>query len=237
MNQQDFTCSITVNVTPEQAVENINNVSAWWAKNVEGDTQNLNSNFKVLFGETLGHFKIIEVVPGKKIVWLVTDCYLPIFKNTTDWNGTKIEWDISTESNSTQIKFTHVGLVPGKECYNDCIGGWAFYITESLFKLITEGKGLPGTGIRCTISAGDRTYKGTLFFKNDPLPDLPEEYILIDVKELLGEHVVSSNSVQRLDKKKFSAEQIKGKQYMIVEDKPVFLNNHPLEDILETVKK
>jgi hypothetical protein len=85
-----------------------------------------------------------------------------------------------------------------------------------------ERKGPPGIGIRTAISHSDRTYKGTLFFKKDPLTDFPEEYILIDVKEIRGEHIVSANSAERLDKKSFNAQQIKGEHYLIVEDKPLF---------------
>jgi hypothetical protein len=51
--------------------------------------------------------------------------------------------DAATENLETRIDFTHVGLLPGIECYNDCSKGWNFFIKESLFKFITEGKGLP----------------------------------------------------------------------------------------------
>lgn len=236
MEQQNFACSITAAGTAAKAFDAITNVKGWWAKHVEGDTQTHNSIFTVRFGETSGTFKITEVIAGRKMVWQVTDSYLPIFKNITDWNGTAIHWDIAAANNTTQVNFTHVGLVPGKECYNDCVGGWSFYIKESLYKLLTEGEGLPGTGIRCTISSGNRTYKGTLFFKNDPLPDLPGEYILIDVKELQGEHVVSSNVVQKLDKNIFSPEQIRGKYYMVVEYKPVFEGVDVFHDLCATIK-
>jgi hypothetical protein len=237
MEKQDFTCHITVDVTTKKAAEAITSVSRWWAQHVEGDTQNLNSIFTVRFGETSGTFKIVEVIPNKRMLWDVVDCYLPIFKNVKDWKGTKLRWDISTEGQSTRITFAHIGLVPGKECYQDCIGGWSFYIKESLFKLIAEGKGLPGIGIRCTISPGERTYKGTLFFKRDPLPDLPEEYILIDVKELRGEHVVSAYAVERLDKANFSGDHMRGAYYMLVEDKPHFGIIDPLKDISETIEQ
>jgi hypothetical protein len=49
------------------------------------------------------------------------------------------------QKNATEVSFTHVGLVPEIECYNDCRKGWDFYIKESLRKLITEGKGVPET--------------------------------------------------------------------------------------------
>jgi hypothetical protein len=54
-----------------------------------------------------------------------------------------MSWEISTEKNSTQIRFTHIGLVPGIECYKGCEKAWNFYINESLFKLLKKGKGMP----------------------------------------------------------------------------------------------
>lgn len=236
MNGQDFTCSIAVNVTAAKAFEAITKVSAWWAKHVEGNTKDEGGIFTTRFGETFGVFKITEAIPGKKITWQVVDCYLPIFKNVHDWNGTNITWEISAAGDTSNITFTHVGLVPGKECYNDCCGGWSFYVKGSLYKLITEGQGLPGTGIRATISNGDRIYKGTLFFKNDPLPDFPGDFVLIDVKELNGEHVVAANGARLLDRTTFSPEQITGNYYMMVEDLPLFAGISPLDDILDTIK-
>ena len=55
-----------------------------------------------------------------------------------------MSWEISAKKNATQISFTHIGLVPGIECYNGCEKAWNFYVKESLFKLLTEGKGIPG---------------------------------------------------------------------------------------------
>ncbi|HWB25719.1 MAG TPA: SRPBCC domain-containing protein [Chitinophagaceae bacterium] len=236
MNVQDFTCSITVNVTAAEAFDAITKVSEWWAKHVEGSTKSEGGSFTTRFGETFGVFKITEAIAGQKITWQVVDCYLPIFKNVRDWDGTNITWEISAAGEASQITFTHIGLVPGKECYNDCCDGWSFYVKESLYKLITEGQGLPGTGIRATISNGDRVYKGTLFFKNDPLPDFPGDFVLIDVKELNGEHVVAANSARLLDRAAFSPEQIAGNYYMMVEDLPLFAGISPLDDILDKIK-
>ncbi len=87
--------------------------------------------------------KIIEVVPDKKVVWQVTDCYLHWLKDKKEWKGTRMSFEVSTKNNSTQINFTHIGLVPEIECYDGCAKGWNQYVKESLFKLITEGKGLP----------------------------------------------------------------------------------------------
>ena len=38
---------------------------------------------------------------------------------------------------------THVGLVPALQCFSDCSGGWGFYFSQSLRKLLTTGKGEP----------------------------------------------------------------------------------------------
>lgn len=236
MKKQDFNCSISVAVPPGEALDAIMNVSAWWAKNVTGNPRVLNSIFSVHFGETYGTFKIAEMIPGRKILWEVIDCYLPKFKNVKDWMNTKISWGISTEDNITKISFRHIGLVPGKECYHDCQGGWSFFVKESVPKLITEGKGLPGVGIRFTISAGERTYNGILFLRNDPMPEFQEDHILIDVKDILGKHVLSAHSAEKLDKANFKAGEIKGGHFMLVADKPVFGNIDPLKDILETIK-
>ena len=77
------------------------------------------------------------------MVWQVTDSYLDWLTDKMEWQNTKMSFEISTKDNSTQINFTHIGLVPEVECYNDCVKGWDQYIKGSLLKLITEGKGQP----------------------------------------------------------------------------------------------
>ncbi len=78
------------------------------------------------------------------MVWKVTDCLLPWLKDKTEWKGTKVIFEISEKGNSTEINFTHIGLVPEAECYGSCIKGGAEYIKGSLAKLLTGNKGLPG---------------------------------------------------------------------------------------------
>jgi hypothetical protein len=145
MNQQNYHCSITANVTAKEAFEGINNVSEWWTKNLEGASQNLDDVFTVRFGKTFVTFKIVEAVPDKKVVWECTDCYLDWLNDKTEWKGTKLVWEVSTQDNATQIDMTHMGLVPEIECYDNCVKGWDFYVKQSLFKLLTEHKGLPET--------------------------------------------------------------------------------------------
>jgi hypothetical protein len=143
MKKQDYTVSIAVSASAQDTFKSINNVSGWWTTDFEGSSQRLNDEFTVHFGETWITLKIIELIPGKKIVWEVIDCYKHWLKDKKEWKGTTIIWKISAAENETQINFTHIGLVPGVECYKGCEGAWNFYIKESLFKLLAEGKGVP----------------------------------------------------------------------------------------------
>ncbi|HZS51979.1 MAG TPA: hypothetical protein VFA54_14025 [Bryobacterales bacterium] len=54
-----------------------------------------------------------------------------------------IVWEVLPDNGATQVKMTHVGLVPGAACYGTCEKGWNFYVGESLLKLPAENKGLP----------------------------------------------------------------------------------------------
>ena len=143
MKPQNYTATIVANVTAEKAFENINHVSAWWASDIEGSSEKLDDVFTVTFGDTFVTFRIIEAVPGKKITWLVTDCYLHWLTDKTEWANTKVSFEISEAGDATQINFTHIGLLPEVECYDMCVKGWDFFVKQSLLKLITEGKGMP----------------------------------------------------------------------------------------------
>jgi len=143
MEQQNYHCSITANITAKEAFEGINNVSEWWAKKLEGSLQKLNDVFTTRFGETFVTFKVIEFIPHKKIVWLVTDCNLHWISDKKEWNDTRISFEISTKGDSTRIDMTHFGLFPGRECFNDCEVGWNHHIKESLSMLLTQHEGLP----------------------------------------------------------------------------------------------
>jgi hypothetical protein len=143
MGNKDFHRIITVNASAQEAMKKIGQVNRWWAKNFTGKAEKLNDKFSVHFGETFVNFQISEFIPNQKVVWNVTDCYLDWISNKKEWNGTEVVFEIFEKKDSTQINFTHVGLVPGVECYNDCEVGWNGHVTISLVKFMNEGKGMP----------------------------------------------------------------------------------------------
>jgi hypothetical protein len=143
MKTEDFITTILVDQTPSAVFNAINNVRGWWQGEIEGSTNKLNDEFTYRFADI--HFskqKLVEVVPNKKVVWLVTESNLNFTKDKSEWTGTKIVFEISERNNKTQLRFTHSGLTPKIECYGDCSNAWEKLIQQSLFSLITKGKGV-----------------------------------------------------------------------------------------------
>jgi uncharacterized protein YndB with AHSA1/START domain len=144
MNNQDFTTSILVDQTREEVFKAITNVRGWWSEEIEGSTEKLNDEFTYRYKDVHQcNMKLIEVVPNKKVVWLVLDNYFSFTKDKSEWINTQVVFEIVQEGNKTRLQFTHVGLVPDYECYEACHAGWSNYINQSLRNLITAGKGQP----------------------------------------------------------------------------------------------
>lgn len=142
MNTTDFTTTILVDQSPQEVFNAINNVRGWWQGAIEGSSNKLNDEFSYQMKEF--HFskqKITEIIPDKKVVWLVTESQLNFIKDKDEWTGTTIRFDITEQDNKTQLRLTHVGLNPQIECYADCSIGWTQLVQQSLFSLITTGKG------------------------------------------------------------------------------------------------
>src|SRR5450432_4624752 len=103
MNYQNFTTALLVDQTREEVFNAINNVRRWWSAEIEGGTEKLNDEFTYHYEDVHRcKMKLIEVIPGKKVVWLVTDNYFNFTKDKTEWKGTKISFDITKKDNETQ---------------------------------------------------------------------------------------------------------------------------------------
>jgi len=141
-----FTTSFTVDQSPQEVFDAVNDVRGWWSGEIEGSTDKLGAEFSYRYkGLHRSAQKITELVPGKKVVWHVTEARLNFVKDKTEWNGTDIVFEIARKGGKTELRFTHVGLVPAFQCYGNCSGAWGFYINDSLRSLITTGKGEPNT--------------------------------------------------------------------------------------------
>jgi len=140
----DYTTAFTVDQTPKAAFAAINDVRGWWSGNIEGSTDKLGDEWTYRYKDI--HYskqKITELIPGKKVVWHVLDSYLNFIEDKTEWNDTKITFDISKKGDQTEVRFSHMGLTPEVECYDACTNAWGGYVNSSLRNLISKGKGLP----------------------------------------------------------------------------------------------
>ena len=133
----NLTHTITVDQTPEEAFAAINNVRGWWSGDLEGSTDKLGDIFTYRYKDI--HYskqQITESIPGKKVVWHVLDGYLNFVEDKTEWTGTDIVFEIARKGDKTEVRFTHVGLVPEVECFTACSSAWGFYINGSLRSLM-----------------------------------------------------------------------------------------------------
>jgi len=144
MKNPSFTTTFSVDQSPEAVFNAINNVRGWWSEEIEGSTDKLGDEFTYRYKDV--HYcklKVIEVIADKKVVWLVLDNHFNFTKNESEWTGTKITFEVSRKGDTTEVHFSHVGLVPEYECYGVCSNAWGSYINGSLRSLIATGKGRP----------------------------------------------------------------------------------------------
>jgi uncharacterized protein YndB with AHSA1/START domain len=143
----DYTMSFIVKQSPDQVFAAITNPRAWWSEDIDGDTDRSGAIFYYHYQDIhRGTFKVTELVPGKKVVWQTLQNYFNFVKDSTEWTGTTIVFEIAEIAGGTELRFTHIGLSPAEECYDVCHDSWRFYVGASLRTLITSGKGEPNKG-------------------------------------------------------------------------------------------
>ena len=144
MRTQDFTTTFSVDQTPQQVFDAINDVRGWWSGEVEGGTEKLGDEFTYrVEGAHYSKQRIAETIPGKKIVWQVLEARLGFVKDESEWKGTDIVFEISKKGDKTELRFTHKGLAPAFECYDSCSNAWGMLVNGNLRRLIATGKPQP----------------------------------------------------------------------------------------------
>ena len=139
----DYTATITVNRTPAEVYDAINDVAGWWGR-ITGTTTAEGDEFVyVVPGLHYSGFRVTELEPGRRIAWIVTGSYLSFVDDKQEWNGTTVRFDITPSDAGTQVTFTHEGLKPEVECYGACSNAWATYIRGSLAAFLETGVGQP----------------------------------------------------------------------------------------------
>jgi hypothetical protein len=144
MANHDFSTAFTVDNSPEEAFAAITNVREWWSAELIGKSADVGDRFTF---EVPGVHRttqtLTEVIPNEKVVWHVSDGWIGFVEDKAEWDGTEVVFDIIRVGEKTQVRLTHVGLIPSIECYEACSGAWSGYMLGSLRDLITTGHGDP----------------------------------------------------------------------------------------------
>jgi uncharacterized protein YndB with AHSA1/START domain len=144
MTHHNFRATFSVDQSPEEVFNAINNVRGWWSENMEGNTDHLGDEFTCCYKDVHGcELKLIEVVPAKKVVWLVLDNYFNFTEDKSEWKDTKITFEVTRNGDTTEVHFSHLGLIPEYECFDVCSNAGGSYINDSLRSLIRTGQGRP----------------------------------------------------------------------------------------------
>ena len=146
MTSQNFATTFVVDQTPDEAFAAITNVRGWWSGEIEGRTDAQGEVFTYRYEDI--HYtkqRISELLPGRKVVWQIVESQLNFTEDPNEWTGTKVVFEVVPTGDQTEVRFSHVGLVPEFECYDQCTSAWGFYINNSLRQLITTGQGAPNT--------------------------------------------------------------------------------------------
>ncbi|MFF8374812.1 SRPBCC domain-containing protein [Streptomyces sp. NPDC015661] len=142
--ERGYSTSYTVAQSPDEVFAAVQDVPAWWTGQIEGSADGLGAEFT--YRHPPQHHSVQRVVafePGRRMVWRVTDSHLSFVSEPEEWTGSEIVFDIVPVDGGTELRFTHVGLVPDVECFGACSTAWLHYVNGSLRSLIATGEGLP----------------------------------------------------------------------------------------------
>jgi activator of Hsp90 ATPase-like protein len=148
----NYTVDIIVQKQPREVFYHLlYNVSAFWPEQIQGQGFNLYDEFIFRTGDS--HYsknKVIELVPNKRLVWLVIDSLRK--PDNFVWTGTKMIFELTPQGNNTQIRFTYDGIVLENE--TDRLSQVCdFVIKENLFRLLSrEEKPLNGETKSCSVT-------------------------------------------------------------------------------------
>ena len=138
-----YTYSFPTRKSPQEVFDLLLDVERWWSgiyeETITGKSEKLNDEFSFSAGGGI-HFskqKLVELIPGKKIVWQITESNHLFLNNPKEWENTRLVFGILDKENETQVTFTHEGLEPQIECYDECSHAWTQYL-NNLHKKLKE---------------------------------------------------------------------------------------------------
>lgn len=142
MSDHSYTTTFSVDRAPDEVFDAINNVRGWWSEEIEGSTDEIGEFTFRVKDIHYSKIRVTELVAGQKVIWRILDNYMNFIDDQAEWKDTEIRFELSGKDGTSEVRFTHAGLVPQYECFDVCSNAWGFYI-GSLQSLITTGEGQP----------------------------------------------------------------------------------------------
>ena len=84
MTDQSFTTTFSVDRSPKEVFDAINDVRAWWSAEVEGPTDVEGETFTFRVKDLhRSQIRVSELVPGERVVWTVLENYMSFVEDQT----------------------------------------------------------------------------------------------------------------------------------------------------------
>lgn len=119
-------------------------LQGWWTETCEiGTIEGGQSTFR--FDDTWKTMQIEKLAPTTEVRWRCVDSSIDLEDGNTssEWIGTEFIFRLKSLSDqTTALRFQHVGLLPGLDCYSDCLRGWTRFL-GSLRQYVETGTGAP----------------------------------------------------------------------------------------------
>jgi hypothetical protein len=109
-------------------------LSGWWTTDTRGDGK-VGGVIQFRFGNGGFDMKVLELDPGKHVLWQVVD-------GPEEWIGTTISFDLKQAGDWTIVYFKHRGWKEPVEFMHHCSTKWGVFLL-SMKSLLEAGKGRP----------------------------------------------------------------------------------------------
>lgn len=133
-NNRDFTFQFLTAKNAEEIYPMLLDVKSWWkgfyGENIQGESNEVGDEFTFFAGDGvhISKQKLIEKLPNERLAWQVIESNLSFLNDKKEWDDTIISFSLEEMENGTKVKFTHQGLMPEIECYENCSLAWTNYL-------------------------------------------------------------------------------------------------------------
>ena len=117
-----------------QALVTRDGLAGWWTADTRGDGK-VGGVLQFRFGAGGFDMKVLELQPGRRVLWRVVD-------GPEEWLGTTVDWELKQEDEHVVILFRHQGWKEPVEFMSHCSTKWATFLM-SLKSFGETGTGQP----------------------------------------------------------------------------------------------